>query len=66
MQHCKRLSVIQKIWNVVLQVRVTFSSVDGGGSYSLPIGLSTKMQNKKNSTFLALLRLFFALESTKK
>ena len=23
MQHCKRLSVIQKIWNVVLRVRVT-------------------------------------------
>ena len=31
-----------------------------------PIGLSTKMQNKKNITFLALLALFFALESTKK
>ena len=25
----------------------------------LPIGQSTKMQNKKNTTFLALLRLFF-------
>ena len=32
---------------------------------TLPIGLSTKMQNKKNTTFLALLRLFFALELTK-
>ena len=65
MQHCKRLSVILKIWNVLLRVRVTFSSV-GGGGYGLPIGLSTKMQNKKNITFLALLRLVFALESTKK
>ena len=68
MQHCKRLNVILKLWNVVLRVRVTFSSVGGGGRvYSpLPIDLSTKMQNKKNTTFLALLRLVFALEWTKK
>ena len=67
MQHCKRLSAILKIWNVVLRVRVTFSSVGGGGGKLWPpIGLSTKMQNKKNTTFLALLRLVFALESTKK
>ena len=46
-----RLNVILKIWNVVLQVRVTFSSVGGGGrGYGLPIGLSTKMQNKKKIT----------------
>ena len=38
----------------------------GGGGYIPPIGLSTKMQNKKNTTFLALLRLSFALELTKK
>ena len=32
-----------------------------------PIGLPTNLQNKKNTTFLALLRLFvFALELTKK
>ena len=31
MQHCKRLSVILKLWNVVLRVRVTLSSVGGGG-----------------------------------
>ena len=31
MQHCKRLSVILKIWNVVLRVRVTFSRVGEGG-----------------------------------
>ena len=32
-----------------------------------PIDLSIKMQNKENTTFLALLRLFFfALELTKK
>ena len=30
------------------------------------IGLPTKLQNKKNTTFLALLQLFFALEKTKK
>ena len=30
-----------------------------------PIGLSTKMQNKKNTTFLALLKLVFGLEWTK-
>ena len=33
------------------------SSVARGGGYSPPIGMSTKMQNRKN-TFLALLRLF--------
>ena len=47
------------------------SSVAGGGGCSSPIGLSTKIQNKKglstkiqnkkNTTFLALLRLFFFL-----
>ena len=68
MQHCKRLSVILKLWNVVLRVRVSLSSVGGGGGGGCrsPIGLSTKMQNKKNTTFFALLRLFFAMEWTKK
>ena len=67
MLQCKRLSVILKLWNVVLRVRVTFSSVGGrGGVYTPPIGLSTKMQNEKNTTFLALLRRVFALEWTKK
>ena len=66
MQNCKRFSVILKLWNVVLRVRVTFSNVGGRGGYRPPIGLSTKMQNKKNTTFLALLRLFFALEWTVK
>ena len=28
----------------------------GGGGCSPPIGMSTKMQNEKNATFLALLR----------
>ena len=65
MQHCKRVSVIRKLWNVVLRIRVTSSSI-GGGGYRPPIGLSTKMQNKENTTFLALLRLVFALEWTKK
>ena len=38
----------------------------GGGGYRPHIGLSTKMQNKKNNTFLAFLRLVFPLEWTKK
>ena len=33
----------------------------GRGGYSPPIGLSTKMQNKKNNMFLALLRLLFCV-----
>ena len=33
--------------------------------YSPLIGMSTEMQNKKNTTFVALLRLFHALEWTK-
>ena len=38
----------------------------GRGGYSPPpIGMSTKMQNEQNTTFLALLRLFYALEWTK-
>ena len=34
----------------------------GGGGYSPPIHMSTKMQNGKKTTFLALWRLFYALE----
>ena len=38
-----------------------------GGGYSPSIGMSTKMQNKENTTSLAFLELFFfALEWTKK
>ena len=37
----------------------------GGGAIALPNGMSTKMRNEKNTTFLALLRLFYALEWTK-
>ena len=55
MQHCKRLSVILKLCNVVLRVRVTLNSVGEGEVYRPPIGLSTKMQNMKNTKFLALL-----------
>ena len=45
-----------------------FSSVGGGGGggYRSRIDLSTKMQNKENNTFLALLRLVFEPEWTKK
>ena len=46
-------NVILKIWNVVLRIRVTFSSAREG--YRPPIGLLTKKQNKKNNTCLALL-----------
>ena len=50
-----------------LPVSVISSVARGGGGLSLsPNGLSTKMQNNKNNTFLALLRLFFALKWTKK
>ena len=36
-QHCKRLSVILKLWNVVLRARVTLSSVGGEeGVYKPP------------------------------
>ena len=35
----------------------------GGGATALPpIGMSTKMQNKTNTTLLALLKLFYALK----
>ena len=38
---------------------------DGGlGVQAPPIGLSTKMHNKENITFLALLILFFAMTWT--
>ena len=38
----------------------------GVGPQASPIGQSTKTQNKKNTTFLGLLGLCFALEWTKK
>ena len=37
----------------------------GGGAIAPPIGMSTKMQNQKNTTFLALLRPLNVLERTK-
>ena len=46
-------------------IRREYNSVASGarGDYSPPpIGLPTKMQNKKNTTLLALLILSFALE----
>ena len=43
-----------------------YSSIARGrGGYSTPIGMSTKMHNEKNTTFLALLRQLNALEWTK-
>ena len=50
------------------QARIKPSSVArgaGGRAIAPPIGMSTKMQNETNTTFLALLRLFYALEWTK-
>ena len=54
-----------------LQRDITSSVARGGGGAGgsiapPPVGLPTKMQNKKNTTFLALLRLSFALDYTKK
>ena len=43
----------------------TWSSNVATGSMVPLIGSSTKMQNEKNTTFLALLRLLYALEWTK-
>ena len=62
MQHRKRLSVILKSGMSCYESE--FSSV--GGGYRPHIGLSTKMQNKQNKTFLAFLGQVFALEWTKK
>ena len=36
-----------------------------GGNSPIPIGMLTKMQIGKNTTFLAILRLFYSLEWTK-
>ena len=47
---------------IFLFLKGTASSSVARAGYSL----STKLQSKKNTTFLALLRLFFALELTKK
>ena len=47
MQHCKRLSVILKLWNVVLRVRVTLSRVGGGGVIDPPLAFQPKCRIKK-------------------
>ena len=41
--------------DVMITNSVTRGWGRGGGGYSPPIGMSTKMQNGKNTTFLALL-----------
>ena len=51
MQHCKRLSVILKLWNVVLRVRVTLSSV-GGGGIDPPLACQPKCRIRKILRFL--------------
>ena len=37
----------------------------GGGAKAPPIGMSNKMRKEKNTTFLALLRLFYVLDGLK-
>ena len=49
------------IWQTK-RVRSSVARGGAGGAIAPPIGLPTKMQNKENSTFLALLRLSFALD----
>ena len=45
---------------------VNHSSIARGGAIAPPpMDMSTKLQNEKNTTFLALLRLFYVLEWTK-
>ena len=50
------------------QAMAQLSSVarKGGGGGGEGMGMSTKMPNEKNTTFLALLRLLYALKWTKK
>ena len=45
MQHSKRISVILKIWNVVVRVRVTFSRV--GGVIAPPLACQPKRRIRK-------------------
>ena len=54
--------------SAIKKIMLMSSSVarGGGGAIAPLIGMSTKMQNGKNTTFLALLTLFYALEWTKK
>ena len=48
---------------LIVYASMTTSRVARGGGYNpLSIGMLTKMRNKENTTFLALLRLSFALE----
>ena len=61
---CRWKSIVNKKKRICI---VISSVARGGGTgvYTPPIGMSTKMQNEKNDAFLALLRLFYALEWTK-
>ena len=50
MQHFERISVILKIWNVVLRVRVTFNSV-GGGVIDPPLACQQNAEYGKYHVF---------------
>ena len=55
MQHCQRLSVILKLWNVVWRVRVTLNSVGGGGGGGVidpPLACQPKSRIRKILRFL--------------
>ena len=54
------------LYRYIIIILVQSSNVARGAGYSPPlIGMLTKMQNGKNTMFLALLRQFYALEWTK-
>ena len=53
-------SIILSISQLFNQINYSIIRTQGGfGGSNPPIGLSTKMQNKENITFLALLSMFF-------
>ena len=59
-----RLNQLSDVCKLLIH-KLPRSSVARGGAIAPPIGMSTKMQNEKNITFLVLLRLFYALEWNK-
>ena len=62
--HCAKLPYGKSRTDIWYMPRVASVALPGRrrGSYSPDIGMSPKMQNKENATFLAFLRLSFALK----